>query len=416
MKIRFRILTLVCVLIFSLSGCAVISSNSNRSPEQEKNLNETISIYDKDENLITDIEHFGSITQTDDGFIYSKLSSNSTNQFYVMEYFHYIFSTDEHKRLGTIENWVYEATYDSFCKNNHTYMLITTGNAYNFDETENYLYDIDLLNNTMTGVMLENATSPYNSMTFFNDRVFIVTPGREMCFVSSYDIGDKSVSELREYYFDPDTNSGETIRHISSDDQCLYLLRLYMEGENQAKMYIDVFDLNLAHISSLDVTTEITANTLESEDKNNELRQLVSHFDVNNNFIYYENFSITRALFEIQNINLTDTEQVQSKQVFEASPALYKALSTSANNELSIFYEAYQNKIFVMDSVTRQINENSFFVKGLNYRITYMTYDSQGNALLFLDYIDPDSFETMPSKIYFVNISEIKNSIVDSSE
>ncbi|WP_289835355.1 hypothetical protein, partial [uncultured Phocaeicola sp.] len=88
-----------------------------------------------------------------------------------------------------------------------------------------------------------------------------------------------------------------------SDDQCLYLLRLYMEGENQAKMYIDVFDLNLAHISSLDVTTEITANTLESEDKNNELRQLVSHFDVNNNFIYYENFSITRALFEIQNIN-----------------------------------------------------------------------------------------------------------------
>ena len=147
MKIRFRILTLVCVLIFSLSGCAVISSNNNRSPEQEKNLNETISIYDKDENLITDIEHFGSITQTDDGFIYSKLSSNSTNQFYVMEYFHYIFSTDEHKRLGTIENWVYEATYDSFCKNNHTYMLITTGNAYNFDETENYLYDIDLLNN-----------------------------------------------------------------------------------------------------------------------------------------------------------------------------------------------------------------------------------------------------------------------------
>ena len=139
-------------------------------------------------------------------------------------------------------------------------------------------------------------------------------------------------------------------------------------------------------------------------------------FHVNNNFIYYENFSITRALFEIQNINLTDTEQVQSKQVFEASPALYKALSTSANNELSIFYEAYQNKIFVMDSVTRQINENSFYVKGLNYRITYMTYDSQGNALLFLDYIDPDSFETMPSKIYFVNISEIKNSIVGSSE
>lgn len=419
MKIRLRILTLVCALIFSLSGCAVLSSNNNSSPEQEKNPNETISIYDKDETFITDIEHFGSITQTDDGFIYSKLASNSTNKVYVMEYFHYIFSTDEHKKLGTIENWVYEATYDSFCKNNHIYMLITTGNPYNFNETENYLYDMDLLNNTMTGFMLENATSPYNSMTFVNDKIFIATPGRKMCFVSSYDIGDKSISELREYYFDPDTNSGETIRHISSDEQYIYLLRLYMEGEHHAKMYIDVFDLNLTQISSIDVTTEITANTLESEDKNMELRQLVSHFDVNNNFVYYENFSITRALFEIQNINLIDTDHVQSKQVFEASPALYKALNASSNKELSIFYEAYQNKIFVLNTVTRQISENSFFVKGLNYRITYMTYDSQGNALLFLDYIDPGSFETMPQKIYYVNISEIRDSIenpMDSSD
>lgn len=407
MKIKFRILASVWVLMFLLSSCAVLSSNNNSSPEQEKIPNETISIYDKDENLITDIEHFGSITQTDDGFIYSRLASNSTNNVYVMEYFHYIFSTDEHKKLGTIENWVYEATYDSFCKNNHVYMLITTGNAYDFDETENYLYDIDLSNSTMSGFMLDHATSPYNSMTFVNDKIFIATPGRELCFVSSYDIRDKSISELREYYFDSDTNSGETIRHISSDEQYIYLLRLYMEDEHHAKMYIDIFDLNLAQISSIDVTTEITANTLESENKNIELRQLVSHFDVNNNFIYYENFSITRALFEIQSINLIDTDHVQSKQVFEAAPALYKALNASVNNELSIFYEAYQNKIFVLDTVSRQIQENSF-VKGSNYRITYMTYDSQGNALIFLDYNDPGSFETMPRKIYYVSRSEVQ--------
>ncbi len=410
MNIRFRILSLACVimLFFPLSGCKALSSDSNSSREQGSVPNEIISIYDIDENLITDIEHFGSITQTDDGFIYSKLAATSTNEVYVMEYFHYTFSTDEHIKIGTIENWVYEATYDSFCEKNHVYMLITTGNANDFDETENYLYDINLVDNTMTACILENATSPYNSMTFANDKIYIVTPGRELCYVYSYNIGDKSISEVQKYYFDSDTNSGETIRHISADEQYIYLLRLYMEGEHHAKMYVDVFDLNLVQISSIDVTTEITANTLETENKNIELRQLVSHFNVNNNFIYYENFSITRALFEIQSINLIDTDHVQLKQVINADPALHKALNASANDELSIFYEAYQNKILIMDTVARQIQETSFFGKNSNYRITYMTYDSQGNVLLFLDYIDPSSLETMPSKIYYFNISEIK--------
>lgn len=409
MNIKFRILSLACVLMlfFSLPGCEAVSPNSNSSLEQGSIPNEIISIYDIDENLITEIEHFGSITQTDDGFIYSKLAANSTNEVYVMEYFHYSFSMDEHIKIGTIENWVYEATYDSFCENNHVYMLITTGDAYNFDETENYLYDINLADNTMTAVILENATSPYNSMAFNDDKIYIVTPGRELCYVNSYNISDKSISEVQKYYFDSDTNSGETIRHISADKQYIYLLRLYMEGEYHVKMYVDVFDLNLTHISSIDVTTEITANTLESEDKNIELRQLVSHFNVNNNIIYYENFSITRALFEIQSINLVDTNYVQSKQVFDADPALHKALNASANDELNIFYEAYQNKIVVMDTVDQQIQESSFFVKNTNYCITYMTYDSQGNVLLFLDYIDSGSLETMPSRIYYFNISEI---------
>lgn len=394
---------------FLLSGCSALSSNSNSSLEKDIIPSETISFYDINDNLITDIEHYGSIIQTDDGFIYSKLAASSTNEVYVMEYFHYIFSTNEQKKLGVIENWVYEATYDTFCENNHVYMLITTGNSFNFDETENYLYDINLVDNTMTAMLLENATAPYNSMTLANDKIFIVTPGRESCCVSRYDIEDKSLLKLKDYHFDSGSNTGETIRHISADEQYIYLLRLYMNGVSNVKMYVDVFDLNFSPISSIDITNEIATNILESEDKNVELRQLVSHFEVSNNFIYYENFSITRALFQIQSVNLMDMDNVHTKQVFEANPALHKAISVSANDELSIFYEAYQNRIFVMDSVAQQIQETNFFIKDSNYCITYMTYDSQGNVLIFLDYHDPSSFKTLPNRIYYVNLSDFSH-------
>ena len=113
-------------------------------------------------------------------------------------------------------------------------------------------------------------------------------------------------------------------------------------------------------------------------------------------------------MFEIPNISLVQAENAQSKQIFEASPDLYKAISASSNDNLSIFYEAYHNKIFIMDADAHTIKESSFFIDEPNYCITYMTHDSHGDVLLFLDYVGANDSETFPRKIYFVNISELK--------
>ena len=408
MSYNAKTLFVACALMFSLGlyGCSQKVPENDISSEQRLIPNEMISIYDANDNLLVNIEHFGSITQTDKGFIYSKLATGSSSENYVMDYFYYNFSTKEHQKLGTIEKWVYEASYDSFSYNNHVYMLITTGDDYNFDETESYLYDINLTEKSMSSHLLENAGSPYNSMSLFNDKIYIVSPGRELCYVNSYDIQTGSLTEIQKYTFDSETNSGETIRHISADKDFIYLLRLRMSNEVEAIVYIDIFDSKFSLIHSLDVTDDITANTLASESKNNEARQLVSHFEVSNTFVYYENFSISRALFEIPNIRLEKSDNVQSRQIFEASPDLYKAVSTSSNDNLSIFYEAYHNKIFILDAETLTIKESSFFIEEPNYCITYMTHNSQGDVLLFLDYINANASETFPRKIYCVNISE----------
>jgi len=51
----------------------------------------------------------------------------------------------------------------------------------------------------MIAHMLENATSPYNSMSLFNDKIYIVSPGSELCYVSSYDIQTGALTEIQEY-------------------------------------------------------------------------------------------------------------------------------------------------------------------------------------------------------------------------
>lgn len=410
MKIRLRLQSMIYVIIISilLSGCRDSSHLSNTPDIQNSVPNEKISVYDSTGESISNIDHYGSIIQTSDGFIYSKLAEVTSNEENIMDYYHYTFSTDEHIKLGTVEDWVYEASYDSFCENNHAYILITTGDAFSFDESKNYLYDINLSNNTMTAFFLDNASSPYNSMALVDNKIYITMPGNGKSIVNIFDIESKKMSKLHEYTFNSETQSGDAIRHITADENNIYLLRLHMEGETNVKVFLDIFDLTFSPIFSVDITSEITANTLETEDKSNEARQLVSHFEVENNIVYYENFSISRALFEIPGISSANRENVQSKHILEASPALYRAISSSANSEVSIFYEAYKNTIFVMDTNARQIQETSFYIEDSNYHITYMTHNEHGDMLIFLDYVNPSSSETFPRKIYCVNISELK--------
>ena len=137
MKMRLRLQYMVCVIILALlSGCRDSSLLPNPPDTQDSVPNENISIYDDSGEHITDIEHYGTIIQTNDGFVYSKLAKITSNGENIMDYYHYVFSTDEHIKLGTVEDWVYEASYDSFYDNNHVYLLVTTGDAFNFDAAQ----------------------------------------------------------------------------------------------------------------------------------------------------------------------------------------------------------------------------------------------------------------------------------------
>ena len=409
-KIRLGFL-FFCVL--TLASCSFSPTTNPSSDEQQvlqNSMNETISVCDAEDKVIDKIEHYGSVTQTDDGFIYSKLSEcsklseNSEDTHLEMEYYRYDFSKNKSIKLGSIEDWAYTAFYDTIYSNNHIYMLVTTGDIF-FDESTNYLYDIDLSENVMSFTVLETGDSPYNFMTLIGNKILIATPGRETCYINEYDIQSKSLSTIGEY--------DDPIRHISSDEQYVYLLRLKMETETNARLYVDVYDWNMELITSIDVTAAIFENVdkvLEPEDANNELRQLVSHFDVNNGYVYYQNFCVTRALFELQPVNTNGTDkEVAMKQVVKASSKFSKATNATENNSALVsYYETCDNSIFILDTHSREIKQYNFFAENRDYYITDMTQNSKGEVLIFLNYKDPQTGEKLPPKVYFFNISDLE--------
>ena len=410
MKSQRTILLILFVMAFCFGMCACSKIVPSNEIEQEENTppTEGLSIYDANDNLITTIEHYLSFFQIDDGFIYAKSLTNSTGINSKVEYIRYNFSTNEQTTLGVIDDWAYEASYDTFSVNNHIYLLITTGDAFNFDESKNYLYDINLIDNTMTAFFLDNATSPYNSMTFSDNKIYISMPGSGKSVVNIFDIESKEISKLYEYTFNSENQSGDTIRHITADESYIYLLRLHMEGETNVKMFLDSFDLSFMPISSVDITSEITANTLESEDKSSEARQLVSHFGVKNNIVYYENFSLSRALFEMPGIGSANSKNAPSKHILEASPEIYKAIDISMCDDFGVFYKAYSNEIYIVDYKKQNVYKTVLLGDNADYRITYMTYDADARALVFLECVDQSNMNTSYRKIYCISLSDLK--------
>lgn len=395
------------ILLINLFGCNTSSNQEAESSEtlvtneQSISPNEQIVIKDINNNTIVNLEHYGQMTQTDDSVIYTKVSNESTDPTVEMDYYRYNFESKENVKLGTIKEWVYEAFYDTIFYDNHIYMLVTTGDSYNFDETTNYLYDIDLNTNTMSAISLEKGGNPYGSMTIADDKLFIVRPGKEICYVDEYNIKTKNITEVMNYSFNSTTNTGETIRHISSNGETIYLLRLKMDTENNAQMYMDLYDCKMNFLYFIEVTDILSENMLQGED-NNELRQLVARFDVINNYIYYENFSISRAIAKIDNKDV--------KHFMNIDANFTKAAEPTPQNELALYYQSFGNMIYLLDTERDNglLKESKFYADDDRYYITYITKKSKNKMLIFMNYKDPDTAETYPQKVYYVDVSELK--------
>lgn len=373
------------------------TQNKNLSTDDESDKpyfsNMPQKIYNINNEVIGEFEHYGMFMQTEDSIIYTKIPEGSTSTITNMDYYRYFISTKDEIKLGTIENWVQlgmEITYID----NHLYFFVGTGDIHNIDQRTLNLIDIDLTNNTLSEIFSEKGGWPYNSMSAVGEKILMTKVLVNGCNLEVYNTKTKETKILKSFDFDDDANIGETVRQISADENSISLLILNMQTEKDVQLRVDTYDWNMNLISSADMSDIST-------DKN-DLRQGVEYFDVTNDYVYYQNFSLKRFLGKIENDSV--------RQIAETNAGLHSIVSeTVKHKDTNLFYEMYgeNNYLYLFNNKDGSIKRAEFCADDDRYNINTASRDRNDKLLLLMGYRDPDTGEKLESKLYYIDLSDL---------
>lgn len=387
----------IMIFIYSFCGCnndSVDNYNSNKLSELSSDLNEKLIIYDNN-SVFDTIEIFGNILQTNDGFIYSKYIDESSGKLTEMEYYRYIFNTKKSVKLGSIKDWSLQTNEAEYI-NNHIYYFVSTGDITSYEDRKLKFIDIDLNNNTMSELSSETGGFPYNSMAAAGNLVLMSKVLKNGSCLEAYNTETKEIRTLKSFNFDDKNNIGEAVRKISvnEQDKTISLLMLKITAENNVSLSIETYDYDMNLLDTIDIST------ISSD--NNELCQGVSFFDYTNNYVYYENFSITRFLGLVNKSNLEKFNSIN--ETFQM------AHETVKDNEINLFYQLgdENNYIYLFNTKVGTLKKSTFKADDDRYYITNMSKDNENNLIILMDYKNPDTSERLDTRLYFIRLNDLK--------
>lgn len=394
-------LIIICLLAMNFTACEQNQIKNNESKLNNNNYstkefafsNESLPIYNKNNETIGQINHYGSLIQTNDSIVYTKIPTDKVNSITEIDYYRYMLDTKQDIKLGTINNWAQQST-ESVCLDEHLYLLITTGEVSDEQNRTVKLLDIDLKNNSIKVVLSEEGGFPYNSMVGVEDKLFIAKVLSNGSCIEEYNIKTNKTQTLIKFDFNDKTTVGETIRQISADENTIALMMLVKEAADSVKLRVDVYDHNLNYIKSVDVTD------ISSEP--NELRQGISNFQYSNGLFYYENFSSTRFLGEISNNHILKT--------IETNDTFAMALETE-NNKTKLFYQSFSpnnNYLYLWNMRDKTLLKSEFYADNTKYYIINMTRSSNDDCLITMYYRSNSSGEKLTPRLYYVNLADLK--------
>ena len=402
-----KVICMVCsfFLIF-LNGCNNILRNDFDDTFDIANV--TNSIYDINNKVIGQIEHFGRMQLTDNSIIYTKIPNAPVKKITKIDYYRYVIETGENIKIGTVKEFVGCADYDAVIVNNHLYSFITTGDFVDIDKRVLKLYDIDLNSNKMSVLSTQKGGFPYSFMTVAGNKILM---GKSVpygnCYVEEYNIDTKETSIILNFDYNYETEVGDGLRQITSDENTISLLRINSESKDDACLYLDIYDHEMNFLRTVDLAT-ICSDT-EGSDEVNQRCQAVSSFFVLNNYIYYENFSLTRFLGKIEGDSI--------KSIMKTNMYLKMASELVKNQDASVFFQAYGtvddtheggNDLYLFDTVSGIIKKAEFYADYEGYYFVNATMDTNDNLLITMVCEDPEPAEKLPPRLYYINLSDLE--------
>ncbi len=406
------ILTL-CLLLVS-SGCSSFNLNESKSEYTESIKsnngeffqNHVVPIYNASNEEIGSIDCYGYSVLAKDNILYVRLPENASSTG-TLEYCLYDVENEENYQLITINDWYYEAIYDTLEVDDHLYLSVSTGSLNDFENGKQTIYDVSLSEHSMKPLLEIEGGVPYNSYTVANGKLVVA----ELLYngntdLVTVDLNEQHNSTTVHTYDETEYFVDGSIRHIYADDNYIYTIRLTSnESETDFFLYLDKYNFNFDLLDSIDLRDFCVSTYIDrtEDSKINEWKQFVSYFFVHNNLVYYQNFSTTNA------IGVLDNDHVD--RLFETN-SRFSYVSSSYNDKYDLFIQTFgkeaqdRNIFYRVNSETHRIEIAEFFADNRDYTFVNAFRDNN-KILLTMGYVSNDNSERLPNRLYYIDMNDL---------
>ncbi len=418
---KFAALFAAVCLLMAFSGCA----GSNSAPDSGNDSSgNSLEFYDEDDLLMADIrknsvvsvynansEVIGSFncydysTLVNGSILYTKALENAPEDDR-LEYWLYDIETKENHKLGVVDDWSYEATYEQIEVNNHLYLSISSGQYGVLEDMKQTIYDVDLLNYSISPILEIEQAIPYNSFMIANNKLILA----ELLHnghtdLVEYDLNEKGASPVVHAYDETHEFVADSIRHIYADSENIYTVRLHHGESENYFLYLDKYDFDYNLLNTVDISNFCVSPDRTEDTKINEWKQFIAYFFVHDDLIYYQNFSTTNAIGVIKNDKIDRLFNINSLFNFT------RTLSEGADNDLFIHSYGdntdYRNIFYLVNPQTHEVKTAEFFADNRNY--AFRTASRYGDKILLtVGYVPYDVGERLPERLYYIDMNDLE--------
>lgn len=426
MKIKvflISLITLTCSLC--LSACHNNQTDDKTGIiEDAFGFNTTASIYSVANQEIGSICFYECLALIDSSVLYTKIPDGVSDPSIELEYRLYDIETGKDNKLGTVIDWFYNEAYETTVVEDHLYMSISTGDIREQAGRKQTIYDFDLTNYSMTPILEIDGGIPYNSFTIADDKLLLA------------ELLESGKTDLVEYdltaehgelpfvhgYDDKDIFTSDSIRHISSDETYIYMIRL-SQNENDEHtlmnhnendeyiLYMDTYDHDLRLLETVDISDICNPSSfyLREEDIENERKMWVSNFLVRDSYIYYQNFSATTFLGSVNGdtinrfVETDDTFHLALEaESFDANDLFLKTLGDESGDPTN------RNLFYLVDQTTGEIQKAEFYADDKRYCFSSAMRNNKDMILLSMDYASTANGEQIPMRMYYLSMDDLE--------
>lgn len=380
--------------------------NPGLGPGAFGNMKYFTEIRDIEGTLLATLEDASSLILVENGIVYNWIEKSDEKS--ICSYYYYDFDSKETTMLGSVENLSVVMSYDNMCIGNKLYILL------NDSDKNTFLCIIDTKELTFKKVALGTSLSMYCSMTYYDGFVYYFTADTESTeAIYRYDPSSDEITKVWDYIFDAETFTGDTLLHLATDTDHLYVLKAEAHGKNNSHLFVDMYDNNLTLVTRTELTDRIHEFTkdLISEEiygeeraaqiKDDEIRQPVYGFDIRNGVLYYENRSLTRLLE-----TFVPGDSISSDDILQMNDYMIGAKNTEITDGDYCFYDVKTKYIYLYDPYKSVLKTGQLIVDGEAIETAGINYGRGGKLLVYKNG-EEVTLSTTTRTLYYVDKTEL---------